>query len=230
MVIIKTFIMTHPNALASNRQVFPSRLLLLASLLWLLSSCHTVSSLYPLMDNNDTLLFRSGLLGVWEEGDTYKVLETGADSLYHIMVIAPVNSDKGTKDTSYFTGRLVQLEGYLFMDCEVDLGRVDSNALKRIGQYGRLAMTPTHFIYRVSLRNKNEVLQTWELDYNSLEGALTSLNIAYYQSPGGDFILLEPTPRLRKLMVELVKYPSAWKQSFLLRSGAPPTLAQGTAR
>lgn len=212
------------NFPASKRKASAFILYLLLPICLLLGSCQSVSSIYPLSEGKQDLVFSEDLVGVWEEDDDYTVVQKGEDSTYQIMKLMALDTLPVLYDTSHFIGKLVLVDGYQFMDCVANLA---DSVKRRLGLYTLKALTPTHFIYRVILRNKKEVVELWELDYYKVEEVLIEKKVAFYKDPGDNLILLEPTGNLKKLLVQFIKEQSpVWKKSILIRSRTGPVLAR----
>lgn len=196
----------------------------LTSLVLLLGSC--VTSLHLLGEDEKDLVFRPELVGRWEmwndgmsaEKETYYAVVTlDEDSLYHIMTVMNDHYDRERKDTSYFFGFLVEVDGLLFLNCLAD---TNGPHFRRVGEYTRETLMHTDYICLLNFRNNGEVLEFWQLENTSgLKAMLDEKKIAYTTPSEYTLLLLEPTTGLKRLMVQLVKeYPEYWDKRLLLRA------------
>lgn len=213
------------NSFTSKKKTLPATLLFLVFLLTLLSSCYTVTSLYPLTESNDRAVFREELIGTWEDNDTYCIVQAGEDSQYLITVINKNRDTSSWIDTSHFIGRLAEVDGYLFFDCSANM---DSVSCKSFGMHAATTFALTHFVYHIVLRNKNEVMELWKLKNSGIAEVFTQRNIAFYEEEDDDIILLEPSARLKKLLVQLLREQhDVWERTILIKSPATaPVLAR----
>lgn len=183
----------------------------------LLASC--VTSLYPLSDNPQDFTYRPELRGTWQQadGDAYVKVEGRGDTAYALTLVeVRTHDDVSVNDTSYFTGRLLQKEGSLFLDCVVDLER--QLDYKRLGDYTRAGLAPTHFLFHLTLRDKGAVLELGQLQAEGLEKILRERHPrALYRKDGESILLVEPPPGLSGLLVQLLKEPGVWEKSTWTR-------------
>lgn len=207
--------MAAQNNTATRRRLSALSFLLLPCLL--LSSCYGISTLYPLPEGKQDIVFREELIGAWEDNANYAVVQKGADSVYKIMMVTETkDSGTVTLDTSFFLGRLIALENYLFLDCIADK---EHPSLQRVGYHARHTLQPTHFICRLVLRNRNEVMELWQLRYDDICELLDKKNAAYYLDIETDnLIILEPSAQLKRLLVQLAReHPDQWERTTLVR-------------
>lgn len=184
----------------------------------LMASC--VTSLYPLSENSKDRVFRPELAGAWKEadGDSYIRVEGGEDSTYALTLVeVRTHDDVSVKDSTYFTGQLVQAEGYLFLDCMVDLERQEG--YKRLGDYTRAGLAPTHFLFHITLRDRNKVIELGQLQSEPFEKILKEkYPRSRYIKDGESVLLVEPPPGLARLLVQLLKEGAdVWEESTWVR-------------
>jgi len=124
-----------------------------------ISSC--VSSLYPISDNENDLIFREDLLGNWVYKDmqTQLIMNKAEHKKYKITVIDKKNKDNGGKnnsffDTSYYSGFLIQLNNQYFFDCTPD---TDHPQFDCLGEETKSGLLPLHFIYKISSLNNDQI-------------------------------------------------------------------------
>ncbi|HEY1112672.1 MAG TPA: hypothetical protein VGE66_03895 [Chitinophagaceae bacterium] len=180
-------------------------LLLIIAMSGLLSSC--VTSLYPLSDDSKDVVYRPELAGTWKQsdGNSYIIADGGADSTYAFtMVEVRTHDDVSVNDTSYFTGRLVQSDGYLFLDCVVDLEL--HGEYQRLGDYTRAGLAPTHFLFHISIGSGGSTVELAQLQAEPFEKVLKERYPRIrYKMEAESLLLVEPPPALTKLMVQLIK-------------------------
>lgn len=205
---------------ASTAFPLPARtgfLALLVVACGLLASC--VTSLYPLSENPKDFIYRSDLRGVWQQsdGDAYVQVAGSGDTAYALTLVeVRTHDDVSVNDTSYFIGRLLQKEGSLFLDCVVDLER--QLDYKRLGDYTRAGLAPTHFLFHLSLRDKGDVMELGQLQAEGLEKVLRErYPRTLYRKDGESILLVEPPSGLASLLVQLLKEPSVWEKSTWTR-------------
>lgn len=214
---LKTKTMAAQNTTATRRRHSAASPLFLLLLGLLLSSCYGVSTLYPLSEGEKDLVFREELIGTWEDNANYAVVQKGKDSVYKILMVTETK-DSGTVtiDSSFFLGRLIQLENYLFLDCIADK---EHPSFQRVGYYSRHTLQPTHFICRLVLRNRNEAMELWQLRYDDICNLLDKKNAAYHlDRETENLIILEPSAQLKRLLVQLAReHPDQWERTTLVR-------------
>jgi hypothetical protein len=157
-----------------------------------ISSC--VSSLYPISDNENDLIFREELLGHWADKDMKtQIIMTKADQKkYKVTVIDKKNKETGGKnilfsDTSYFSGFLVQLNSQYFFDCTTDTGHPQFDCL---GEETRSGLLPLHFIYKIKITGKDE-LSVSGMDIDSMKKLIAgNRNKVKHENINEDHVLL----------------------------------------
>lgn len=191
----------------------PTAVLLLLTLL--LSSCYGITSVYPLQERPDDIVFYPELVDTWEEDDNYAVVQQGTDSLYHITLVTHTDDNPPRADTSCFVGQLVKVADYLFLDCQANM---EHPAFAGLGKFTCLSLRPTHYFCRLQFRNRNEVLELWELQATGLESILEEKGVPYYTADRDIICLLEQPAGLKKLLVQLLEeHPEVWMKRILLR-------------
>lgn len=196
------------------------------------SSCTSITSVYPLSENDGDHVVRSELPGTWMEpvdkgieGEHADVKQR-ADSLYELVVVHKSYDSLPSSDTNYFIGTLVQVDNYLFLDCVADLERVLPG---RGGTFALLSMQRNHFICRLKFRNPNTI-DLYCLGDKGSEEVLLKKKVPYY-SYLWDMQLLLPSADLKKLLVQLTKeHPKVWEKRTLVRKTAPPAPSPGTGK
>lgn len=181
----------------------------LALLLWLLSSC--VLSLHPLAENDRQVVFREDLLGTWQdsEGTSRYIAQRGAGAAYHILSIEEAEAENGQtdRDSTVFTGKLVQVGEAFFLDL-----------VEAQGPAGTTSPAIKHLIVALALRDP-DTLEVGFLDKGALEQLMEQKKIApQYTTEGEDLLLQEPPALLQQLLAELLRrYPDAWERNTLHR-------------
>lgn len=205
--------------------MFPNRfttLTLLSLLCLLLASC--VTSMYPLSEGGKDVVFRPELLGTWKEaeGNTIAVLERGEDTTYAITMVETRAPDgTNTRDTSYFTGQLVQAGGYLLLDCTVNLD--EQSDYERLGNYTKSGLVPVHFLFHVDLKKGGNELELGQLQKEVFDKLLlhkyaTTRHLSVGDERDERLVLLEPSGNLKKLLVQLLKEDKeVWEKSTWVR-------------
>lgn len=193
-------------------------LTLIAVACLLMTSC--VTSLYPLSENNKGIVYRPELAGAWKEadGNAYIRVEGGEDSAYTLMLVeVRTHDDVSVNDSTYFTGQLVQADGYLFLDCVVDLERQEG--YRSLGDYTRAGLAPTHFLFHITIRNHNKVIELGQLQSEPFEKLLREkYPRTRYIKDGESVLLVEPPPGLDRLLVQLLKEgANVWEKSTWVR-------------
>lgn len=200
--------------------------------LWL-TSCTDITSLYPLYESKNDYTIRDELVGVWTprpgEGESgeYAAVQLGADSVYRLLVVHKSYDSLNRKDTNHLLGVLVQAGDYLFLDCTAD---PDYLRFGNHGAYALMLMHQSHFICRVKFRNQNREAELHYLSAYKLEEVLKKHNVPYYTFLW-DMLLMEPSPDLKKLLVQLAKdHPKVWERQILVRRDQPPARSGGAAK
>lgn len=193
-------------------------LCLIAVACLLVTSC--VTSLYPLSENSQGIVYRPELAGAWKEadGDSYIRVDGDEDSTYSLMLVEVRTHDNvSVNDSTYFTGQLVQADGYLFLDCMVDLERQEGYG--QLGDYARAGLTPTHFLFHLTVRDHNKVIELGQLQSEPFEKLLKEkYPRTHYIKDRESVLLVEPPPGLARLLVQLLKEGAdVWEESTWVR-------------
>lgn len=204
--------MTAPDR-SAMMQKRPSAAALVLSLL-LLSSC--VLSRYPLAENDQQVVFREELLGTWQdsEGSNRYLVQKSEGSSYRILDIHDAlfdstGEESSGKDTSEYTGQLVQVQETLFLDL-VELKPRDPE--------DSTASLAGHFIVALSMRSKNKV-ELAVVDKGKLEALIEAKKISVQHVIEEDnLVLQEPPARLQQFLVQLLHHhPDVWERNTLQR-------------
>jgi len=183
------------------------------------SSCDVVSSISPLSDNKDKLVFEKSFIGKWKElkdpGD-YCVADTVPGSngrLYNITVYSR-NKPMATTDTAYFYGEIVNINGWEFLDCWYNISV--KCIIKDQGDF----LINKHFIFQLSFPAKDS-LSVATLSAEALKKLVDGkkLPLHYTSIKEDEYILLDNPGILQQALETSKKYPSLYKdKSILVRS------------
>ena len=178
-----------------------SQLLVLAVLLSCLISC--VYSLFPIY-TEDTLVFKSELLGKWESKDDYIVFEQYKDGevkennskTYRMTV-----KDQGKDDMKYIV-HLVEIGNELFMDLYPII-------TYRGTQFGEDNVLPVHSFMKIDLKPKTMSIVFFDLDkLNELfESNLIPLS---HENVDGTILITAQPKELQKFLEMYSKYESVY--------------------
>lgn len=211
----------HPHA---KRQQPTILLPCLLSLCLLLYSCTT--SVYPLAEKESEAVFLPELIGTWEhtyDDDGKDVhfaqVQKAPGNQYRIQVVDRKVLGKGdAPDTTYLLARLISLGDYLFLDCVGD--REHPSAVDK-DEYMHLGRSTIHQIFRIVLRNQNEVAELWWLQTGEdIRKILRQKKVSFYAQSTETLLLMEPSVQLKKLMLQLVREnpPGVWQTTILIRA------------
>ena len=180
------------------------------------SSCDMVSSISPLSENKDKLIFEKGFIGKWKElknsGD-YCVADTVAGSngkRYQINVYSHDHSTAIT-DTSSFYGEIVNINGWEFLDCWFNIS--GKCIIKDQDDY----LINKHFIFQVSFPGKDSLSVT-PLSAEELKKLVDGqkINLHYTTLKEDKYLLLDKPDVLQKALEASKKYPLLYKEKNIL--------------
>jgi hypothetical protein len=171
------------------KKIYFCLLLLLAVII--ASSC--VNSLYPISENENDFIFKEELLGRWADNDmqTQVIIEKAAGKKYGVTVIDK-KTDPGGKnipasDTSYYLGFIIELNGQQYVDCSVD---INHPKYVSIAKDAGSALLPLHFIYKISMINKDQISITG-MNQDSVKKLIAGYpNSVKHEKLGKDDIML----------------------------------------
>lgn len=212
--------------------------LFLIPLCLLLLSCTT--SLYPLAEKESEAVFRPGLTGNWEYHDNYDRscvvrvnIEKVAGNGYRIRTSGSYFYTGGEKppDTNYLLAKLIPVGDYWFLDCVADTKHPSTTAVDEYTHLGRLSI---HYIFLIQLRNQDEVAELWHLQAGEEpRKILRQKKASFYAQSDETLLLMEPSARLKKLLVDLAREdaPGVWEKALLIRAdpGAEEPARVGSA-
>ncbi len=183
------------------------------------TSC--VTSLHPITENENDLIFKKELLGNWVDKDSARYIieakEEGS-KFYRAVIIDPKKSSEPVNfsDTSYFIISLASIKGKLFLDCVADMKKFEN---KNVGGAAVSSVMPTHFILPVVSINRNEV-ELSPLDHDEL---LDLLNQGKFKMKNeivnkDDILFTEKPKNLQQKLMELENFPAVFNRSILKRA------------
>jgi hypothetical protein len=186
----------------------------------ILTSC--VTSLHPITEKENDLVFKKELLGNWVDKDSVHYILEGekgkGGKFYHATVIDPRN-DRGSgnfSDTSYFTVALASIKGKLFLDCVADMEQFEN---KNLGEPAVSSVIPTHFIIPVASIKPNAI-ELSPIDHDKLldllQGGKFEINSELVKKT--DVLFTEKPENLQKKLIELENFPAVFSISVLNRA------------
>lgn len=207
-----------PVSSASPLPLRAAALLILPLFCVLLSSC--VTSFFPLAESEKEMVYRPELHGTWKEaeGESLLRVEEGEGPAYNITLVETRSHDSvSVKDTTYFTGHLVEESGYLLLYCSVNLDQQADYHL--LGDYTKAGLVPTYFLFHLTLKDNNRTVELAQLEEDPVEHVLRQKKAHYRRSKESQsLVLLEPPATLRKLLVSLIREDAdLWDKSTWIK-------------
>jgi len=189
-------------------------------ILLILESC--VTSLHPVTENKNDLVFKKELLGNWVDKDLARyIIEEASErgnKFYRATVIDPKRSSEPVNfsDTSYFIVSLASIKGKLFLDCIADIKKFEN---KNVGGAAVSSLVPTHFIIPVISISQHEVVLS-PMDHDELLKVLNQgkLKIKNEILNKDDILFTEKPKNLQQKLMELEKFPGVFSRSILKRA------------
>ncbi|HEV8508329.1 MAG TPA: hypothetical protein VGQ53_23165 [Chitinophagaceae bacterium] len=184
------------------------------------TSC--VTSLHPITENENDLVFKKELLGNWIDKDSARYIieetrERGGKS-YYATVIDPKKSSQPANfsDTSYFIISLASVKGKLFLDCVADMKKFEN---RNLGGSAVSSVMPTHFIVPVISIRQNAI-ELSPLDHDKL---LALLNQGKFKMKNeivnnDDILFTEKPKNLQQKLMELENFPAVFGKAVLKRA------------
>lgn len=182
-----------------------------------ISSCKTLSSLYPLTENENDFLFKKELLGKWgNTNDTsgYCLIDTVAGSGGKLYRAELTEKEKDNSIlTKWFLFHLVQIDQTYFLDCQFDLGKFI--ALKQ-DEYNDLVVAK-HFFFTVSFVGRDK-LEASAPDPDEFKKLIDDKRIplSYTELNEDDFLIVNKPNSLKKGMADSKKYSQVYKNKDIL--------------
>ena len=184
------------------------------------TSC--VTSLHPITENENDLIFKKELLGNWVDKDSARYIIEEAkeqgNKFYRATVIDPNKSSEPVNfsDTSYFIISLASIKGKLLLDCTADMKKFEN---KNVGEAAVSSILPTHFIIPVVSISQNEV----ELSPPDHDKLLDLLNLGKFKMKheivnNDDILFTEKPKNLQQKLMELENFPAVFSRSILKRA------------
>lgn len=179
-------------------------------------SCNPVSSISPLSQNKNELIFEKNLIGKWKEakksGEYYFVdTVSGSNGRRYQINIYSQNSSKLITDTTSFYGELVNINGWKFLDCWINTS--GKCAIKDREDF----LIDKHFIFQISFPEKDS-LAIAALSAEELKKLITEQKISlnYTDIKEDEFLLLDKPDVLQKALEASKKYPALYKDKGML--------------
>jgi hypothetical protein len=184
------------------------------------TSC--VTSLHPITENENDLIFKKELLGNWVDKDSARYIIEEAkkegSKFYRATVIDPKKSSEpeNFSDTSYFIISLASIKGKLLLDCVADMKKFEK---KNVGGAAVSSVVPTHFIIPVVSISQNEV-ELSPLDHDKLLDLLTQGKFKMKNEivNKDDILFTEKPKNLQQKLIELENFPAVFSRSILKRA------------
>lgn len=184
------------------------------------TSC--VTSLHPVTENENDLIFKKELLGNWVDKDSARyIIEEAKEQgskFYRATMIDPKKSSEPVtvSDTSYFIISLASIKGHLFLDCIADMKKFEN---KNVGGAAVSSVIPTHFIIPVISIGQNEV-ELSPLDHDKLLDLLNQgrFKMKHEIVNKDDILFTEKPKNLQPKLMELENFPAVFSRSVLKRA------------
>jgi hypothetical protein len=179
------------------------------------SSCKICSTVHPLSENENDLIFKRELLGAWEvDGDKNNecLIDTAVGSggkSYHIRLKQP-SFPEGAPDTSWYEASLVSIGGIYFFDCIADIGREICSGRKE--KYSTDLLLNRRFIFKViTVEDNSFTIAAPGIDEVLKLQKQKKISLRYETLGEDDYLFLYKPDILQKKLMELEKYPAVYK-------------------
>jgi len=186
----------------------------------IITSC--VTSLHPITENENDLIFKKELLGNWVDQDSaHYIIDEAKEKggkFYQATLIDPKKNSgsRNFSDTSYFIISLANIKGKLFLDCVADMQKFEN---KNLGEPAVNSVIPTHFIIPV-ISIKENTIELAPIDHDKVFDLLQQGKFKMKNEIVGkdDILFTEKPLALQQKLRELEKYPTAFGSSALFRA------------
>lgn len=182
-----------------------------------LSSCKTLSSLYPLTENEKDFLFKKELLGKWGEAKDstgYCIIDTVAGSGGKLYRAELTDREKDNSIlTKWFLFRLVEINHSYYLDVQFDLKKVIP--LKE-EEYNDLVIAK-HFFTMVSFIGADK-LELSGPDPDEFKKLMDQkkVQLTYTALSEDDYLILNTSKQLRMGLDDSKKYSQVYKHKDIL--------------
>lgn len=188
-----------------------------------ISSCTVIGTLYPVTVDSKDFIIKNELIGKWwDAGDSsyYFNIDTlpGFNGQYFKVYAIDVDGENKREDTISLIGNLTGIDGWYFFEYWSDVKmRMED------------LVVPMHFVVRLSFPsndkiewtniNADELLKLIDQKKIHVTYAKPPANSKYYT--GYDYLILDKTPALRKALIETKKYSKVYddKRSLVRLKG-----------
>ena len=181
-----------------------------------LVSC--VTSLYPITEDSNEIVFKNELLGTWKDvngSSVYVVNKVNSenDKRYKLMIL-DYQTDKQVTDTSNFLVSLVNIKGHYFFDCMPD---TSLPAYANMSDLTKEIMIPCHYIMKVySIDEKYVSLSA--MDKDAVNRLLTNKKLTMkHEELTDDNILLTEKPEILKKKLVYLEDSEVYKRDSIVK-------------
>ena len=181
-----------------------------------LLSC--VSSLYPVTENSNDIVFKKEIIGRWKDvnGTSEYLVDSITNELGEIykVIILDHDTNRNITDTSNFLVTMVNIKGGFFLDCMPDT----SFAYSHFSDLTRSFILPCHFIIKIYSIGTDYIALS-AIDKDALSGLLDNKKITIkHENINKDDVLLTDKPAmLQEKLNELDHFTSVYKKDSLVR-------------
>lgn len=187
----------------------------------LLASCSRVSFLHPAIVKNQDLVFKHELLGQWmEKTEVNGILITidtarsyDSSLVYKISLIGKTDSNFG--DSSYLEGKLIDIQGKLFLMVYSDL---EHKKMREMGLYNAVMILPSYYFIRM-FSISNDSLSIGQIDGDTFIDLVDKkkISIKHQIIERDDYLILEKGNEVAKKLIELDKFPGIYEKTTYRR-------------
>ena len=182
------------------------------------SSCKMAGTLYPISQDRNDFILKKEMIGKWgDRKDTsgYYVVDTISEKegkLYQVISVFN-NVEKSRVDTNRFSAILVNLNGWYYLDCWVDMEKEFSATDNSYEDW----LIPRHFIFRLSFPEANTIeIAAPDTEYLIKLIDQKKLLLHYETLNKDDYLILDKPTDLEKGFTESTKYPLLYKDKNVL--------------
>ncbi len=180
------------------------------------SSCSSLSSLYPLTQNEKGFLYKKELIGKWrdtKDSSGYCTIDTiaGSGGKLYSAEVSDIQKDNSMR-INWFLFRLIKINESYFLDCRFDLKKETASE----EDYDDLVIAK-HFFFTISFAGTDK-LEVSSPDPDEFKKLMDQKKIAlsYTELSEGDYLILNKSKQLANGLTASKKYSQVYKSKNIL--------------